>query len=284
VDGSDARAGIHGEVVTPALRSRTAVKNLRALLWISVVFAALTVLLTPIVYFYTSTKLPSLESEFDLERILRASIESERRSLLLGMFDKQKDPIDFKRPDYVRLPKYLVAAYITERGCPTYFQSPREDGFPWAKRQVLGLFRIEPGGDGWCEQLFAANLAMRVGAKGSLEITVGSHKIHRFLKKDTLIAYDLHSVRLAPGIIGVEDGSKALFKKPLSELTLAEIAEYALALPPHGYWDQMTKCQNPTLIRQARDSVIRDLQMVSLIPESEARTATAQPVACLREN
>lgn len=239
------------------------------------------VVLTPLIYLYTSTKLPQLESEFDLERLLRQSIESERRSTLMGQFDKQKQNIDFKRPDFARLPKNLVAAYITERGCPTYFQSPREDGYPWSKRLFLGLVNVEPSGDGWCEALFGANLAYRVGAKGSLELTVATHKIHRFLKKDTLIAYDLHSIRLAPGVIGVEDGARELFKKPLAELNLAEIAEYALALPPNGYWGQMRACQNPTLIRQARDQVVQRLQMVSLIPESEARAAQSQPVACL---
>jgi membrane carboxypeptidase/penicillin-binding protein len=257
------------------------VRNLRALLWISVVMSALVVVLIPIVYLYTGTKLPQLESEFDLERVLRQSIESERRSALMGQFDKSKQKIDFKRPDFTRLPKNLVATYITERGCPTYFQSPREDGWPWTKRQLLGLFNIEPNGDGWCEQVFGGNLGYRIGAKGQLEVAVATHKIHRFLKKDTLIAYDLHSIRLAPGVIGVEDGARELFKKPLMELNLAEIAEFALALPPNGFWDPLHACQNPTLIRQARDQVIQRLQMVSLIPESEARAAQNQPVACL---
>lgn len=257
-------------------------RNLRAFLWISVVLAAIMVVITPLIYLYTSAKLPQLESEFDLERLLRQSIESERRSSLMGQFDKQKQNIDFKRPDFARLPKNLVAAYITERGCPTYFQSPREDGWPWSKRLFLGLVNVEPVGDGWCEQLFAGNLAYRIGARGSLETTVATHKIHRFLKKDALVAYDLHSLPLAVGVIGVEDGAKELFRKPLSELNLAEIAEYALALPPNGYWEQMRHCQGPTLIRQARDQVVQRLQMVSLIPESEARTAQNQPVACLR--
>lgn len=246
------------------------------------VFAAIIVVLTPLVYLWTASKLPQMESEFDLERILRHSIESERRASLMGQFDKAKSPIDFQRPDFARLPKNLVASYITERGCPTYFQTPREDGYPWSKRQVLNLFNIEPNGDGWCEQLFAFNLAYRIGAKGTLEATVAANKIHRFLKKDTLIAYDLHSVRLAPGIIGVEDGARELFHKPLAELNLAEIGEYALALPPHGYWTQIRHCDNASLIRQSRDTIIGHLQSVSLIPESEGRNAQAQPVACLR--
>ena len=58
-----------------------------------------------------------------------------------------------------------AATGSTSRGCPTYFQSSREDGFPWAKRQFLSLLNIEPRGDGWCEQVFGSNLAARVGIR-----------------------------------------------------------------------------------------------------------------------
>jgi membrane carboxypeptidase/penicillin-binding protein len=248
---------------------------------LSVIFAAIVVVLIPIIYLYTSTKLPQLETEFDLERTLRQSIESERRSLTMGRYDRAKAVIDFKRPDFARLPKNLVAAYITSRGCPSYFQSPREDGYPWTRRQLLTMVNVAVPGDGWCEQLFGQNLSLRIGARGTLELLVATHKIHRFLKKDALIAYDLHSVWLAPGIIGVEDGAKELYKKPLADMSLAEIAEYSLALPPYGYWDKIAACQNPSLIRQARDVVIHNLQVVGLIPESDARSAQAQPVSCL---
>jgi len=245
--------------------------------------AALTVVLVPVVYLWVSAGLPSLESEFDLERLLKLSIESERKSIQLGMYEKSKESIDFQRPDFARLPKNLVAFYITERGCPTYFQTPREEGFAWAKRMLLTLINIEPDGDGWCERVFASNLARRVGAKDKLDQAVAMYKIHRFLKKDSLVAYDLHTVKLEDGVIGVEAGAKALFKKSLGELTLSELAEYALALPPHGYWEQMKACQNPILIKQNRDVIIDDLRRVSLVPEDLARAAMRQPVACTRE-
>ena len=37
-----------------------------------------------------------------------------------------------------------------------------------------------------------------------MEVVVATHKIHRFLKKDGLIAYDLSTVWFEDGIIGVE--------------------------------------------------------------------------------
>ena len=49
----------------------------------------------------------------------------------------------------------------------------------------------------------------------------------------------------------------ALFKKPLTELNLSELAEFTLAMPPHGYWFQLKACQNPfpdSLPLEFRDS------------------------------
>jgi len=249
-----------------------------------VLLAVTLVLIAPMIYLYESSKLPPLDSEFDLERALRNSIESERRSQKMVVYEPKKDPIEWKRPDFERLPKNLVAAYISERGCPTYFQTPREDGWPWTKRLLLGLLNIEPPGDGWCEEVFAWNLATRVGAKGNIQSMVATHKIHRFLKKDALVAYDLHSLRLDLGIIGVEAASDDLFHKPLLELSLAELAELALAIPPNSAFNQIKNCKNGVQIRQARDGVIDRLKAFSLIPDSEARAAKDQELACKRSN
>jgi hypothetical protein len=244
---------------------------------------ALAAVLVPIIYLYIGTTLPPLDSEFDLERLLKLTIESERKSVQLGQYQRNQDPIAFERPDFAKLPKNLVAFYITERGCPSYFQTPREEGIAWGKRVLLSLAGIFPDGDGWCENVFASSLARRIGAKESLQNAVATFKIHRFLKKDQLLAYDMHTVHLETGVIGAEDGSKTLFKKTLPELTLSELAELTLAMPPFGYWDQMRSCQNPILIKQNRDVVIDDLRRVSLVPEDLARSAMRQPVACTRQ-
>jgi hypothetical protein len=245
---------------------------------------ALGMVLVPIVYLWVGAGLPTLDSEFDLERLLKQNIESERKSIQLGLYEKSKEPITFDRPDFARLPKNLVAFYITERGCPTYFQTPREEGFMWARRVLVGVFGIEPeDSDGWCEHVFAGQLARRIGAKGKLEEAVAMYKIHRFLKKDGLVAYDLHTVKLDTGVIGVEAGAKVLFHKSLGELGLSELAEYALALPPHGYWEQIKDCVNPILIKQNRDVVVDDLRRSSLVPEDLARSAMRQTVSCTRE-
>ncbi len=261
------------------------VKPLKPFAWIAAFMLALAVVLIPLIYLYIGTQLPTLDSEFDLERLLRQSIESERKSVQLGLYEKSKESVAFERPDFAKLPKNLVAFYITQRGCPTFFQTPREEGFKWAKRVLLGVVNVEPeDSDGWCERVFGINLARRVGAKGKLEESVAVHKIHRFLKKDGLIAYDLHTLKLEPGIIGVEAAAQVLFKKPLAELSLSELAEFQLAIPPHGYWNQMKACQNPILIKQNRDVILDELRRVSLVPDDLARAAQRQPVFCTRDD
>ena len=83
-------------------------------------------------------------------------------------------------------------------------------------------------------------------------------------------------------MVGVEAASKALMKKSLDKLNTAEIAELALALPPNGYWDNVKNCQNTSLLRLGRDTVVRNLARAGMIPESESQLAVAQPLACMR--
>ncbi|MFZ5468107.1 MAG: hypothetical protein ACOZIN_01610 [Myxococcota bacterium] len=234
----------------------------------------------PLLYFYTSSQLPPMESELDIERLLRLDIESERMRLKLSQYDRDAVTVTFERPDFSRLPKDLVGLYLSQRRCPAYFQTAREEGAAWAWRMLVGLVSLEPGGEGGCERLFALRLAKRLGARGALQLSVGAHRIHSLLEKDQLIAYDLFSMWFEPGWVGVDHLAHKLFKKRLERLRLSELAELMLALPPHNYYRQMRDCQNPTLLRQNRDSLLKDLSRDALVSEEQVRSAMAHPVAC----
>ncbi|MBK7864578.1 MAG: hypothetical protein IPJ65_39450 [Archangiaceae bacterium] len=65
---------------------------------------------------------------------------------------------------------------------------------------------------------------------------------------------------------------------------MSELAEFTLAMPPHGYWNQLRACQNPILIKQNRDVVLDNLRRVSLVPEDLAHAAQKTPVFCTRDN
>src|SRR5689334_5931775 len=114
--------------------------------------AVVAVVLVPILYPGAARGLPTRGSELDLERLLKLSIDNERKGAQLGKDEKTLEAIAVDRPDFAKLPKNLVAFYITERGCPSYLQTPREEGFAWNKRGLLGVVGIYPEDtDGWCE-------------------------------------------------------------------------------------------------------------------------------------
>ncbi len=253
---------------------------MKQVIWIALFLVGLVGVLTPVIYLYTASQLPVLESELDLHRILKDAIESERMGVKRTQYDPRGVEVTFDRPDFSRLPKDLVALYISQRGCPTYFQTEREDGPAWAWRMLQGVFGKESGGDGWCERLFAMRLAERIGVKGNLPVTVAANKIHSFLSKDQLIAYDLFSIRMEYGVIGVDALSQKLFQRPLDDLGLTQLAELVLTLPPHNGYDQVKDCQNPSVIRKVRDTVIEDLARHALVAPERAKNAQAQPVTC----
>jgi hypothetical protein len=254
----------------------------KAIIWIILFLLGLTGVLFPVYYFYKASKLPAMESEFDVEKQLKHSIEGERMSFWSGMYVKPDRPITFNRPDFTRLPKDLVAIYITQMGCPRFFQTPREDGGAWAWRLFLAsaMGRQAQGIDGACERLLTIRIAWALGVRDPTELEVAANKLHGFLQKDQLIAYDLAIIRFERGIVGVEDMAYKLFGKELDKLSLAELAELQLALPPFGYYENLKSCQNAVIMKQNRDTILKDAAAMQLLPSDKVTNAMAQPVAC----
>ncbi len=239
----------------------------------------------PATYFYTASNLPPMASEFDIEKQLKHSIEGERISHQAGLAQRPKRPPTFTRPDFTKLPKDLVALYITQMGCPTYFQTPREDSTAWGWRLTSSVvLGSEPPGDGSCELLLARRIASKLGVKGNLALAVAAHKLRGFLQKDQLIAYDLAILWFERGVVGVEEAPRVLYGRELDTLELAELAELQLVLPPYGAWYDIKRCNNASLVRQNRDSLLVELANWKLITKERALNAMSQPVACLKEH
>src|SRR6476619_7039299 len=106
------------------------------LLLIFVVLVAVVGIVIQCVYFYVASQLPPLDTVFDLQKLLKFNIEGERMSVKMGLAAKENGGIEYEPPDFAHLPKDLVAVYISQRGCPTYFQTPREEGGKWLWRMI----------------------------------------------------------------------------------------------------------------------------------------------------
>ncbi len=251
-------------------------------LWLALLTIITVGVLVPGTWMYTAANLPNeIESENDVEIHLRQSIESERQSVEIGKAVSARKSVKWEKPDFSRLPKHLIAFYITATGCPDYFRSPREEGWPWTKRLFASLQNRILDGDGACELIFARNLARRLNMKTDLQVAVAADRVHRFLAKDQLVAFDLHSMWFDHGVIGVETASEVVMQKPLTQLNLAELAELQLAIPPWGFWEDIKNCRNAAKLKEARDSLLLELAAIGHISDEMARTASAQPVRCL---
>ncbi len=261
-----------------------ALKLLRSIILLSILVAGLVALIVPSIWLYTVNTLATpINSAMDIETALRLSIEAERQSAQMGVPSKHRKSVKWSRPESSSYPKRMTALFITETGCPTYFQTPREDGWPWTRRVLTSLWGgREPDGDGACELIYARMLASRLGAKTSLDLAVSADRIHRFLEKDQLVSWNLASMEFDRGLIGVEDAAMEVLQKPLNELSDAELAELQVAIPPWGYWDDIHQCKNASLVRDSRDLLIKHLVSQGLISDEMARTAMAQPVRCMQ--
>jgi hypothetical protein len=245
----------------------------RLTLWIVLFVLALAGVLVPVTYLRLASELPSLDNELALRAQLRRDVgATQGMSLVEGG--------SVEEPDFTRLPKDLLSIYVSQMGCPEYFVSAPDEGFPWLWRMWSGLWGIEPPGDGKCERLLSLRIAASLGLGGSSRQAVAANKIHRILPKHELIAYDLAVVSFEPGVVGVEAAAQGLFGKDLKSLQLAEVAELMLALPPHDAYDELKQCRNASLIRRSRDYVLSMLVSHSLVSSERANAAQGHPVAC----
>lgn len=257
---------------------------MRGLLWIIAFLIGVVGVVMPGVYFYYSTKLPPLESEFDLEKLLRGYIEGERTSQRVGSEDLRKLSSVWPRPDFQGLPRDLVALYISSQGCPSFFQTPRE-GTTKAGMRAFRNYLLHQGTDGVngrCELKMGSHLTNGIRIYGDWEQGIAALRIRNFLSKDQLVAYDLTSINFEDGVFGVEDASRVLFAKPLAQLTLAQQAELMLALLPESFYSDLKVCRAPIVLKQWRDALLEKLARDALVPPDRAKRAEEDVLGCTR--
>lgn len=254
---------------------------LRLLLALVVLSLLILGVVLPGMYLFIESGLPvQIDDAHDIEVNLRQTIESERQGVELGKQPKFRVSPKWPRPDFALLPKQVIALYITETGCPDYFRSAPEHGKDWYVRLLASARGQILDGDGACELIFARNIARRLSMRTDLQVVVASDRVHKFLGKEELVAFDLESVWFEPGIIGLSRASDVLLQKSVNELSLAEMAELQIALPPWGAYEDLKECRNGAKVKEARDALLLSLASVGHVDEATARAAIERPLRC----
>ena len=99
--------------------------------------------------------------------------------------------------------------------------------------------------------------------------------------KDELIAFHLSALYFDKGVVGVSDAARILFNERLADLSLSELAELVLALPPWGQYEDLRLCKNASLIQRARDQLLAKGAQDGGLSEDRVRKASEVKVACL---
>jgi hypothetical protein len=244
--------------------------GVKGFLWICFFLLGVAGVVLPLIYLYTASQLPEMRSPSELSKAVGLVVETARRAETVGLHDpvlkarlnrKYEDP---NRTGAKGLPRNFLLLYLRQWECPDYLQRPKEEGWPWVRRAFGGLvFADQNDGPGYCELIFARRISsVHLDIEGTLATAIMAHRLHSFLDKPQLLAYDLSALRFhkAPGVVGVEAATYDLFKKELDQLSLAETAELMLALPPWNNYQEIKQCKGPAVIRGQRDNILSSLQ------------------------
>jgi hypothetical protein len=234
-------------------------------------------------YLRAARDLPPLDSEFDIEKGLRTTIEGERRHLRpeAGIIHNE---VRWPRPTLADFPHDFVAIQVAVWRCPTFFQTVRESELEWAlrvlKAQVLN--RGSTGRDGKCELHFARDVASHLRVAEGAAQNLAAYRIRQVLGRDQLVAYDLAAMPLERGYFGVQDAARLFLHRDLTKLSLAELAELSIALPPYNMYDEIRDCVSPLAIKQTRDDLLLNLGETQVLSLDKAKAASGEPLACQR--
>ncbi|MFM7450168.1 MAG: transglycosylase domain-containing protein [Leptolyngbyaceae cyanobacterium] len=102
-----------------------------------------------------------------------------------------------------------------------------------------------------------------------------AQKIEREMKKDKILEQYLNLVYLGSGAYGVADAAWIFFSKPVSQLTLAEMATIA-GLPPAP--SEYSPLVNPEAATERRDIVLGRMAEAGYITAAEAEQARSVPL------
>jgi penicillin-binding protein 1A len=217
--------------------------------------------------------LPDVEEVYTFSRDGTITIKASDNTIL-----QQKGPATREQIDYEELPPQLVNAFIATEDRRFYEHRGVDfQGILRASWINLVAGEVVEGGSTITQQLARIvflgqeRTAMRKAREALLAL-----KIERSVPKEDVLERYLNLVYLGSGAYGVADAAWVYFSKPVSKLTLAEMATIASLAPAPSEYSPLV---NPDLARQRRNMVLDRMAIADYASQSVVDRAKQEPMA-----
>ncbi len=231
-----------------------------------------------VVYFYLAATLPSAQILKKTTFQVPVHIFSAEGLLIAEFGEKRRIPVD-----YNAIPKQLIHAFLASED-DHFFDHSGVDyrGLSRALYSLLTTGQKTQGGSTITMQV-ARNffLSNEKTYLRKLNEIILAFQIEKLLSKEEILTLYLNKIYLGKRAYGIAAAAKIYYDRPLSELTLAEIAMIA-GLPKAP--SRFNPIVNPSRAKLRRNYVLRRMWEVGYIDQQEYLVATKTPITARHHN
>ncbi len=218
-------------------------------------------------------ELPNTKDVLTYSRAGSTTIKAEDGTVL-----QQIGPATREKVSMSKMPKELVEAFISSEDTD-FYSHEGVDYQAIVRASVANLFagQVVEGASTITQQLSRiAFLDQERSFARKLREALLAQKMERELSKDQILESYLNLVYLGSGAYGVTDAAWVYFSKPVSELTISEMAMIAGMAPAPSTYSPLV---NPDIAKRRRNIVLQRMVVAGFITEAERAEAAAAPIA-----
>jgi penicillin-binding protein 1A len=222
--------------------------------------------------------LPSTKDVLTYSRAGSTTIKSEEGNVL-----QQLGPATREKVSMSKMPKEMAEAFISSEDSD-FYSHEGVDYKAIVRATVANLFArdVVEGASTITQQLSRIAFLDQERSLGrKLREALLAQKMERELSKDQILESYLNLVYLGAGAYGVADAAWVYFSKPVSELTIGEMAMIAGMAPAPSTFSPLV---NPDLAKRRRNLVLQRMVVAGFITEAERAEAAAAPIALKPSN
>ena len=176
---------------------------------------------------------------------------------------------------YQQIPDRVIQAFMAAED-KNFFQHCGIDFFAITRTILMNFYKRKVSGASTITQQVARTIVLNdqsLSVKRKIKELMVAILLERYFSKKKIIEMYLNGIYLGRGMYGVGTVSLAFFNKPLSDLTLSEMAFLAALPKAPAYYDPL---KNPEICRARRNWVLSRMKHLNYISESEYEAACAE--------